>query len=104
MARADQVTTRVNYQKGRKLTTWEQRIKASLEAGKKPAYSDYEEGLEYTMKELNATKAVLRDIEGKLSNMVIARMKDDTPGLLAEIDDVIAKNVIVKPASLAEMH
>ena len=86
------------------MTTWDQRIEAALVAGEKPAYSDYEEGLEHTLKELNTLRAILRDVAGKLSNMVVARLKDDTPCLLAEIDDVIAKNVIVKPASPADMH
>lgn len=86
------------------MTTWDQRIKESLEAGKKPAYSDYEEGLEYTLKELQQTKAILKDVAGKLGNIVIARLKDDTPALLAQIDEVIAQNVIVKPASPANMH
>ncbi|WP_136414777.1 hypothetical protein [Herbaspirillum sp. ST 5-3] len=77
------------------MTTWDQRVKASLEAGKKPAYSDYEEGLEYTMKELKAVKAVLQDISGTLAQIVIARMHGDATSALEAIDKVIENNVIV---------
>lgn len=77
------------------MTTWDQRVKESLEAGKKPSYSDYEEGLEHTLRELNAVKAVLRDISGRMAEIVIARMRGDTEAALEVIDEMIEKNVVV---------
>lgn len=86
------------------MTTWAKRIEASLKAGKKPAYSDYEEGLEATLKELNETKAVLRDVSRKLGTIVMARMKGDTTGALAAIDDVIEKHVHIAHGNEGRMH
>lgn len=84
------------------MATWDQRVKASLEAGKKPAYSDYEEGLEYTLKELNMTRAVLQEISGHLSQIVIARMRGDIFDALAVIDRLIAENVFAEDDATAE--
>jgi len=86
------------------MSTWMERAAAALEAGEKPAYADVEQGLFETTQKMVALEKALQQIGTSLVPIVIARINDDTPGVLAAVDDVIKNNVIVKVQDHASLH
>lgn len=87
------------------MSTWLERAAAAIEAGEKPAYADVEEGLFQTTQKMVALEETLKQVGAALASIVAPRILDDTPGVLAAVDAVIKKNVVVKQhQDKASMH
>ncbi|OON62308.1 hypothetical protein B0920_02190 [Massilia sp. KIM] len=83
---------------------WSTRLAATLQANQQPTYELLEESLQGLLQDHNNLKAVAKDISKTLGEIVFARMQGDTEGALQRVDEVIAKNVVVRVAEPETKH
>jgi len=71
-------------------------VETKLAAGETPTTSELELALAAALSELTATSTALQSMGMALSSIVVPRITGTTEEVLAALDKIIAKNVIVK--------
>lgn len=70
-------------------------LEAQMSTGIPPTVDQLEEALAVALEERNQFEAILRDVVGEMSKIVVAHWKNDAAGVEALLDAFIAKNVKV---------